>query len=443
MAPKKVMKAMKVKSKTLMKGPKPKSESASSKKATGKGKQALMKGNKTKLTKSQLDKLGKLSLKEKVEHATASADTAEEAAQNLKEIIKPNERGQIWSKHQTAMKGDKEAQEEHDALNKTQKGLASSLWFVENQSKKFFNSTATFGTKHTLIKGDTWKTEKQMIDQFGDELQLHIQSGRIQWRSDPYTPDVYQYKDLGDITGSTEVTRKRQHSMGVENAATADHEDHFMKEWGKGGHHMLQDAEASGKGQRASGSKGGRGGNGSKGNRAPLAITNGDGKDKEKEDNKDDEKTEWNKCLVKAQKAKESCILAISNMEEAISNCHKAGRLTKAARKDYEDLMKDVQQQAEQLKKLLKLKGNQYSLQAAKDIIVGAANKTKELKDEIKECVGLANKAGSRASTKKWMCGNPASNPCSKGFWHTLFQGGFCCNPCLKELPTMMLCWKG
>ena len=112
MAPKKVMKAMKVKSKTLMKGPKPKSESASSKKATGKGKQALMKGNKTKLTKSQLDKLGKLSLKEKVEHATASADIAEEAAQNLKEIIKPNERGQIWSKHQTAMKGDKEAQEE-------------------------------------------------------------------------------------------------------------------------------------------------------------------------------------------------------------------------------------------------------------------------------------------------------------------------------------------
>ena len=169
-------------------------------------------------------------------------------------------------------------------------------------------------------------------------------------------------------------------------------------------------------------------------------------KDKEKEDNKDDEKTEWNKCLVKAQKAKESCILsilAISNMEEAISNCQQAGRLTKAARKDYEDLMKDVQQQAEQLKKLLKLKGSQHSLQAAKDIIVGAANKTKELMDEIKECVGLANKAGSRAPTKKWMCWNPASNPCSKGFWHPLFKGGFCCNPCLKELPTMMLCWKG
>ena len=300
------------------------------------------------------------------------------------------------------MKGNKEALEEHDALNKTQKGLASLLWFVENQSKKVFNSTATFGSKHAWIKGDTFKAEKQMLDQFGhDELQLHIQSGRVQWRADPYTPDVYQYKDLGDITGSTEVTRKTQHSMGVEGAATADHEDHFMKEWGKGWHHMLHDAEASGKGQRASGSKGGRGGKGSKGNKALLAITKRDVKDKEKEDNKDDEKTEWNKCLVKSQKTKESCILAISNMEEATSNCHQAGRLTKAARKDYEDLMKNVQQQAKQLKKLLELKGNQYSLQAAKDIMVGAANKTKELKDEIKECIGLANKAGSKASTKK------------------------------------------
>ena len=51
MAPKKVMKTMKVTSKTLMKGPKPKSASASSKKAPGKGKGALMKGDKTQLAK--------------------------------------------------------------------------------------------------------------------------------------------------------------------------------------------------------------------------------------------------------------------------------------------------------------------------------------------------------------------------------------------------------
>ena len=74
--------------------------------------------------------------------------------------------------------------------------------------------------------------------------------------------------------------------MGVEMAATADHEDHFMKEWGSGGHHMLQGAEASGKGQKAFGSKGSKGSRGGKGNKALLAITNGDETDKSKDDKK-------------------------------------------------------------------------------------------------------------------------------------------------------------
>ena len=63
MAPKKVMKSMKKNNQTLMKGPKPKSQSSSSKKKPGKEKAALLKGMTSKLTKSQLDKLGKLSLK--------------------------------------------------------------------------------------------------------------------------------------------------------------------------------------------------------------------------------------------------------------------------------------------------------------------------------------------------------------------------------------------
>eukprot|EP00435_Cladocopium_sp_Y103_P044023 s2780_g12.t1 len=88
-------------------------------------------------------------------------------------------------------------------------------------------------------------------------------------------------------------------------------------------------------------------------------------------------------------------------MEEALSSCQRAGRLTKAARNDYEGFIKEVHGQAEQLKKLLKLKQNQYSLEDARNMIVQAANKTKELKDEAKECVGLANKAASKASSKR------------------------------------------
>eukprot|EP00435_Cladocopium_sp_Y103_P022602 s2046_g5.t1 len=144
MAPKKVMKAMMTKSKALVKGSLKTTASSFSKTALRKSKQTLMKGKETKkkgnnalvkgkaskLTKAQLDKLGQLSLKEKVEQATAGAETAEEAAQTLKETITPNERGQIWSRHQTALKGNQTAQEEHNALSKNQKGLASLLWFL-------------------------------------------------------------------------------------------------------------------------------------------------------------------------------------------------------------------------------------------------------------------------------------------------------------------------
>ena len=81
--------------------------------------------------------------------------------------------------------------------------------------------------------------------------------------------------------------------------------------------------------------------------------------------------------------------------------------------------MKDVQQQAEQLKKLLELKGNQYSLQAAKDIMVGAANKTKELKDEIKECIGLANQSWFQGINQEVNVLQSSPQPLLKGFFDT------------------------
>ena len=80
-----------------------------------------------------------------------------------------------------------------------------------------------------------------MLKDFGsDEFQLHLESGRIQWRHDPYTPGVYNYKDLNDIKGQTEVSRKRTHSMGIEMEASDHHEEGFMKGWSKGQHHLLQ-----------------------------------------------------------------------------------------------------------------------------------------------------------------------------------------------------------
>ena len=149
---------------TLSKGQK--AAASSSKGTLPKGKRAtLSEGKKATLSKGKklpcqkvnspgnLKGLGKLSLQEKVEKIAEETDTAEEAALVLKENINQNERGKIWAKHQAALKHDPEAEAQHQVANKTQKGLASLLWFIQNKSAKYLNVKATFGTTETLTKG--------------------------------------------------------------------------------------------------------------------------------------------------------------------------------------------------------------------------------------------------------------------------------------------------
>ena len=207
--------------KTLPKG---KKEAASSSKA------ALTKGKKGKLTKNKLKNLGKMSLEEKVEKIAEQTDTAEEAAMVLKENINQNERGKIWAKHQAALKHDPEAEAQYEQANKTQKGLGSLLWFVQNKSAKYLNVKATFGTTETLTKGEQWHSEAKMLKEFGkEEFAAHLQSGRIQWRSDPWTPNIFNYRDLGDQRKEAQVKRQKMHQAGQEIAVTEEGEEEFQK----------------------------------------------------------------------------------------------------------------------------------------------------------------------------------------------------------------------
>ena len=374
------------KAKTLPKG---KKVSASSSKA------ALTKGKKGKLTKKKLKNLGKLSLQEKVDKIAEQTNTAEEAAMVLKENIDQNERGKIWAKHQAALKHDPEAEEQHQLANKTQKGLSSLLWFVQNKSTKYLNVKATFGTMETLTKGEQWHSEAKMLKEFGkEEFTAHLQSGRIQWRQDPWTPNIFNYRDLGDQRKEVQVKRQKVYQAGQETAVTEEGEEEFNKMWHKGVGAQMTEAEVtfSGKGKGALTK-----GNG-KGKPALLALTNGE--DPEDEPKEKTEAQQWQQCLTKAQKAKENGVVAVTNMEEALGSCRRAGRLIPAVKKDCELLMKDVQVCVEKLKKLVAKKGNGMALDEAKKMIAEATAKTKGLKDETKEILQQANKAGSTKSKK-------------------------------------------
>ena len=364
------------------------------KKATlSKGKKATL--SKGKLTRKNLKNLGKLSLEEKVEKISEATDTAEEAALVLKENVDQNERGKIWAKHQAALKHDPEAEAQHQVANKTQKGLASLLWFIQNKSAKYLNVKATFGTTETLTKGEQWHSEAKMLKEFGkEEFAAHLQSGRVQWRSDPWTPNIFNYRDLGDQRREVQTKRQKTYQAGQEMAVTDEGEEEFQKMWQRGVGAQMTDAEVtfSGKGKGALTK-----GNG-KGKPALLALTNGE--EEEEEPKEKTEKEKWQQCLSKAQKGKENGVVAVTNMEEALAACRKAGRLLQAVKKDCELLMKDVQVWVEKLKKLVARKGDGMALDEAKEMILKATAKTKALKDETKEIWQQANKAGSVKSTK-------------------------------------------
>ena len=217
-----------------------------------------------------------------------------------------------------------------------------------------------------------------MLKELGkEEFAAQLQSGRIQWRSDPWTPNVFNYRGLGDQRREVQTKRQKTYQAGQKMAVTDEGEEVFQKMWQRGVGALLTEAEVTfaGKGKGALTK-----GNG-KGKPALLAITNGDEEEEPK-------------------KKQRMGFVAVTNMEEALAGCRTAGRLLPAVKKDCEILMKDVQVWVEKLKKLVAKKGDGMALDEAKEMILKATAKTKTLKEETKEIVQQANKAGSQKSTK-------------------------------------------
>ena len=415
------MKAMKTMKSILKKtAPKAKATLTKGSKATltkgGSGAKAkAMKATKTKLNKSQLDKLGKLTLAQKVAKAAEGAETAEEAATNLKELLGKQEHSKVWSKHQTWLKGqNKKTQNEFGKLSKNEKGQAAALHLIKASAPKFMTSKESLSQVASFDKREKWESELQMIERFGEtEFWQHVNSGRIIWRDDPFTYGVYNYCDRGDVTKNTHVQKKRQWEKGQEYQPTQEDEDEFeglwymdsighisqVEGWGSKG---KGNALTKGKGQ---GKKGGKGkGKGAltkgKGGGELLALTNGEDAEGQ-EDEGQEQKTEeeqWAELLVKAKRGRDQCSSALADCEAAMEGAERAKRLTKTARKEVESMLKNLSNKQEELKLLLAKKEKYLKLEKAKKLLVQAGTLLKEVKEETKELSQLANKAGSKAS---------------------------------------------
>ena len=380
-------------------------------KALGKVKKQILKSknnNKKALNRKNLEKLGNMSLNEKISACAEMAEDEEEAAQLLKQNLTSGEAGCLWAKHQSHLKRNPEDKEEYAKGRKKQKGLAAALWLVKSECKKFLHTSSTMKAGEALKKADRWESELQMLKKFSpEELELHIQSGRVSWREDPVTWGVFNYKDNHDWTTESSWKRGKKWQLGQEYDANNEDLEKFQELYDKDAFSLGRDAVATCSGK---GSAKGFGKSSGKGKAKGLGKGKGKGqlalKDKEPEDGSEDpeeggqeepsEEEKVKEALKKGRKARDELAKTKANLEEALEKAKAS--LNNKGRANAEGWRVELGKLHKKVQDTLH-KGTATSV-AWQGILADAAKVVKNAKDETKELDHIGNKAGSTTSKR-------------------------------------------
>lgn len=378
--------------------PKGKTKSASSK-SLPKGAKAMKKVKRTKLSKDKLQKLGSMTLKEKIKAACENVETVEEAAGELRKTMTDQEKQSAWGKHQTYLKGNPKESKEVEKMSKEEKGLAAAVYLLKKEEPKFLQVKSIVASNNTLTKGEKWESEKEMLARFSqEEFEIHIASGRIKWRSDPWSYGIYNYCDQGNIKRKWQVTRGNEAALAKELEVDDDLEGTFQGWEKKDQQTQLAEFENSLLGKSNSKGKALTKGKGKgKGKGSQLAIEDGNVEDEEPEGQEDD----WEECLAKMRKCRDLCQAAINHLEESLAKAKATGRVGTRQKKEVEDLLKQGASNVSKLKTLLVKRSKSLTVEEAKKVMLERTQKAKQLKDEKKELDHLANKAATKASSSK------------------------------------------
>ena len=366
---------------------------------------------KAKLNAKNLDKLGEMRLKDKIALAS-NEESVEEAAMVLKDLLTPEEKNRLWSKHQTHLKNNatKEEKKEYKEADKVSKGKSNLMWLFKKECPKFLHVTKEVSGEQTASREEKWVSEKLMLKQWTKaELESHLQSGRIVARECPSTWGVWEYCDMQAWSKRMSAKTKKKAVLGQESHPESEEEAALEEMWS--GNLQQQAAKLCymddgvgkglGKSSRAFEKKGkGKGGKASKGKGAnnQLAI-----KDKEEEEEKEDEDEEkgeeelLKEAMKKAKRARDVCTSTLADFEDALRKA--TPYLSKMAKQNGLKEHQLLQAHVTKLKDVLSKEN--MSLERLKALLQEGANKLKDVKDTMKELKGLANKAGSKASSSK------------------------------------------
>ena len=412
MAPKKAMKGILKVKKGLGKSKvrkglgKPKAKAKTKAQAKAKAKRDLSKAN--------LEKLGHMSLKDKVTKACEEGDSLEESAELLKKSLTKDEHSQIWGKHQTALKNASDLEKsEYEKKGKKEKGLAAAMWLLIKDGKKYMHCRRDVHAKESLKKGDKWEPWKQMLEKFDEqELNQHLASGRVIWRDDPVTWGVFQYKDTQDWSRELHVGRGKTWQEGQEYEPEKEDLEKFNELYNQDAMGLsledISDGLGKGKG-KGLGKKGlgkghGKGkGKGKKGlgkGDDKLAICDGSVDDKEPSEEEDlpTEEEALEMALKKAKKARDAVCSARADLEDALEKA--SPHLSRKGKAGAAGLDVELGKVHGLLKGVLQGKKKGQTSKSVQKVLEESAKVIKAAKDECKELMQIGNKAQSVASKR-------------------------------------------
>ena len=358
------------------------------------------KKDKNALNKDNLEKLGEMPLKDKIAKASEE-ESEEQGALVLQESLSAPEKSRAWSKHQTHLwkKGNEEELAEFQAASKKEKGQLTCLFLMRQNAGHYCNVSKTVKATNKLEKKEKWMSEKKAYDEFGDDLDKHVASGRVVWREALGTPDTWEYMDTMDFTKKSIGSSSKEWSMGQEFELEEDEMEAWDKQLSKELHSLMMDASSTpGKGSTSGKRALGKGKGKNKGR--------GKGKQEEEKDDEEKEKSLEEKIkdgMKKLRKSRDLLTSTMSNYEEALDKVKKKQYLSKTALKEKEEQLVLLENTLGKVKKHLG-KGEgpcaDANLKAIQDVLKIAVQAMSEAKEEAKELVQITMKTTSNKSSR-------------------------------------------
>ena len=348
------------------------------------------------LTKRNLNKLGELTLGERV--AMAGEEETEEAAMGkLKETMTKQDHSKAWGQHNTwSKKQPKEEQEAHAQKSKKEKSEAVVLWLLKTKVQRFQHHSQEVKGSSSFLQKERWVSLKSILKQWSeDELDAHLESGRILARQCKKNPGVWEYCDTEDEEKIRKASKIKSLKQGQEYEPDENDDEEFGTMWQSSGHSQMQrmcdDAKGTGKG----GGKALKEGKGRGQKRGQLALKDKEGEeeDEEKEPNPEDEMKE---AMKKAKRARDLTQSQSTDLEDALVKA--SPLLTKEGKRKGLEQQQELQKLLQQLKAVCSKEN--LPLTKLKDLLVEVGRVQKDSKDTIKELKHLANRAPSRAPSR-------------------------------------------